>query len=77
MDLSDKALLSNSDWDPTYLSSIFDMDFHDLSELWGYGMGDSELVDVVNKVEKYCPIVEDISIEHTVLCEVVERIETE
>ena len=32
MDSND--LLSNLDWDPDVLASIFDSDFYDMNELW-------------------------------------------
>ena len=67
----------NRDWDPVYLTSIFDTDFHDCSELWDSSMDDLKLMEVVHDVERYSPLVEDISIEDDVLCSAVEEIETE
>ena len=75
MDISDSSLLSNRDWDPSYLALLFSEDFDDYSNLWNSEMSDMELVCETNKVEKYCPIVEDISIEDDVLCQEVECIE--
>ena len=77
MDVMDSALLRNRDWDPSYLSTIFDVDFNDNLDLWQSEMDDSELVSVVSHLEKYCPIVEDISIDDNELCSVVESIENE
>ena len=48
----------NCDWDPVYLVSIFDIEFHNISELWDNSMGDLELLDAVNYVERYSPIAE-------------------
>ena len=75
MDVSDRFLWQNRDWDPSYLSTIFDMDFHDFNDLWISNTQDSELVKVAEHVEKYCPIVEDISMDDTELCNAVEAIE--
>ena len=57
MEISDELLLRNIDWDPSYLSSIFDTDFSDCSELWVDNMDDSQLLQVVEKTERYSPIV--------------------
>ena len=73
MDLwHDKSFSSSFDCDP----SIFDIEFHDISELWDNSMGDLELLDAVNYVEKYSPIVEDISIEDETLFSDVEQIDS-
>ena len=34
MEVSDASLVSNRDWDPSYLQDIFDGDFHEFTELW-------------------------------------------
>ena len=57
MEVSDKCLALNRDLDPAYLSTIFDVDFHDFNELWPSPITDKELVMAGNDVEKYCPIV--------------------
>ena len=77
MEVDDCMFYRIRDWDPAYLSSIFDVDFYDYSEMWQSGMGDSELLHTVTELEKYCPIVEDISIDDEELCNAVERIESE
>ena len=80
MEVSDAYFVENRDWDPSYLSMLFSEDFNDFSELWNSNVSDMELVsqvDNVDKVEPYCPIVEDISLEDEVLCSAVERIEEE
>ena len=77
MEVSDIVFVHNLDWDPSYLQMIIDRDFFDFSELWSSDMEDRELVDYVNKLETYCPIVEDISMEDEELCQVVESIEHE
>ena len=77
MAISDSTLLSNCDWDPSYLALLFSEEFDDYSSLWKSEVSDMDLVCETNKVEKYCPIVEDISIEDDVLCQEVERIEKE
>ena len=75
MEVMDNLLSCNHDWDPAYLSTIFDMDFYEFNDLWTNSVNDSELVDVAKDVEKYCPIVEDISLNDSELCSAVESIE--
>ena len=78
MDVVDDCdFLLNRDWDPAYLEFIFARDFNDNTDLWDKSMSDLELLDVVNTVERYSPIVEDISLDDEVLCSAVEQIETE
>ena len=75
MDCGD--ILLNLDWDPCYLSSIFDEDFYDMSSLWDKQVTDSEMMEINLDRQVYCPIVEDISLEDEVLRDAVERIESE
>ena len=70
-------LLRNCDWDPSYLRQLFSQDFYEFSDFWSSNTNDKELVKEVEKVEKYCPVVEDISIEDDILCTAVEKIEEE
>ena len=77
MDISDSDFISNTDWDPSYLRAIFDEDFVEFDELWNSDIMDSELVLEANKLEKYCPITEDISLDDDTLCSAVESIEKE
>lgn len=77
MELSDSYLWTNRDWDPNYLLDIFREDFNDYSTLWKSDLSDLALVKEVEKMEKYSPIVEDISMDDTTLCYAVEQIEEE
>ena len=77
MDVSDSALVANHDWDPLYLHDIFEVDFNDLSDLWSSNISDMELIQHVECVETYSPIVEDISLDDNTLCKAVEKIEHE
>ena len=77
MEISDALLLRNTDWDPSYLKQLVSDDFYDFTELWSSNVKDTELVKEMEKVEKYSPIVEDISIDDDVLCTAVEKIEQE
>ena len=78
MDVLDYHLSRNRDWDPNYLDRILSEDFYDFSELWNTGcIKDMDLVKEVEKIERYSPIVEDISLEDDVLCSAVQRIENE
>ena len=75
MDVSDKLLWSNLD--PVYLLSVLQTDFLDFDELWVNNMSNRELLDAVNTVKRYSPIVEDISMDDVELCTAVESIEKE
>ena len=79
MDVSDKLLVTNRDWDPSYLQLLFDEDFNDHSDLWKSNVSDEQLVTETVRVEheKYQPITEDISLEDDILCSAVEKIEEE
>ena len=77
MEISDSVMLRNRDWDPSYLSDVFSQDFHDFNELWCLNVTDNQLISDVNKIEKYSPIVEDISMDDNMLCAAVEKIEEE
>ena len=77
MEVSDSTLCRNRDWDPNYLKEIFNEDFYDFTELWGTSVMDTELLKDVEQVEKYCPVVEDISLDDDTLCSAVENIEKE
>ena len=78
MDVLDYYLCHSNDWNPNYLSQILSEDFYDFSELWNSStIKDMELVQEVEKLERYCPIVEDISIDDEVLCLTVQKIEDE
>ena len=77
MEKSEVNLWANCDWDPSYLSCIFDVDFDDCSDLWISDVSDSDLLGIVTIMESYCPIVEDISMDDNELCQAVEKIEEE
>ena len=79
MEVSNRDFVENSDWDPCYLRRIFDTDFFECADLWQNSMefSDQELVQHVEGMERYQPIVEDISLEDDVLCTAVEKIEEE
>ena len=76
MDISDSVYIRNLDWDPSYLKSIFDIEFDNYSDLWCSEMDDTELVNTVTELEKYFPIVEDISLDDIDLCNAVEKVES-
>ena len=69
MGVSDDFLLRHRDWEPSYLSEILTQDFYEFS--------DTDWVREVEKVERYSPIVEEISLEDKVLCTAVENTERE
>ena len=77
MDVSDAVIWRNKDWDPSYLLDIFTEDFYNFDELWDNSLSDSDLVEGVSKMERYCPVVEDISMDDEELCKAVEQIEYE
>ena len=71
-------IFENLDCDPCYLSKLFEEDFFDMSYLWNEEyVSDSEMVKFVQEREKYCPCVEEISLDDEVLCDAVNRIESE
>ena len=74
MDLSDEYISNNRDWDPSYLCN---QDFYEFSDMWCSNITDMEIVKETEKVETYCPITEDISMDDTVLCSAVKKIEKE
>ena len=63
IEISDQFLMSNRDWDPAYLQTMFCEDFNSCSELWQSNVSDVALINKVEETERYCPITEDISIE--------------
>ena len=77
MDVADVSLIRNRDWDPGYLRTLFDEDFYEFGDLWKSNVQDEELVRESNRLEHYCPITEDISLDDNVLCEAVEHVEEE
>ena len=77
MEISDGIFVRNRDWDPSYLRDIFQEDFYEFSDLWKSSVKDVELVEEVNKVERYCPVTEDISLDDDTLCQAVENVEEE
>ena len=77
MEVTDASLVCNRDWDPSYLSSIFDVDFHDSGNISDNSISDMELVRHVESVERYSPLVEDISLDDDTLCQAVDQIERE
>ena len=78
MEVHDVSFYRNLDWDPSYLKDLFSQDFYDYPELWkSTNISDMDLVKEVETVEKYSPIVEDISLDDETLCTAVENIEEE
>ena len=77
MEISDANLVSNRDWDPCYLRELFSEDFFEFKEHWDKSISDAALNSEMEKLDKYSPIVEDITLEDEVLYNAVERIEDE
>ena len=77
MDRLDHYLMENRDWDPSYLRLMFSEDFYEFTDLWHSNVCDTELVQEMEKLDIYQPIVEDISMEDHVLLSAVEQIEKE
>ena len=79
MELSDKVLCDNHDYNPGYLALLFS-EVLMISVKCGirmFLMVNVFSVKEVNKVEAYKPIVEDISLDDDILCQAVEQIESE
>ena len=77
MEISDRYFVTNRDWDPCYLRELISEDFYEFKDLWQSNVGDVELVREVEKVDKYSPVVEDISLGDATLYNAVEEIENE
>ena len=78
MELSDRIFTVNRDWDPSYLRYVIDQDFYDFRDLWANALPDEELLRATeSSPERYCPIVEDISVDDDTLYEAVAKIEEE
>ena len=77
MEVTDASLVCNQDWDPSYLSTIFDVDFYDSGNISDTSISDMELVRHVECVERYCPTVEDISLDDDMLRQALDQIERE
>ena len=74
MEVTETSLICNKDGDPVYLQTIFDTDFYEFTDLWTTSVPDMELIRHVENVEKYCTIVENISLNDNTLCEAVDQI---
>ena len=77
MEVSDSCFITNLDWDPCYLHELFREDFFEFTELWKSNVEDSDLIKEMNKLEKYSPITEDISLDDNQLCTAIAKIEHE
>ena len=80
MELSDRIFCIDRDWDPQYLREMISQNFYEFSDLWQNGICDKELVGAVDRAmatERYCPVVEDISIDDDTLYEAVAQKERE
>ena len=59
---SDQYLIENPDWNPEYLRTLFSHDFYDMNDHWN-GTNFISDTDMCQVNEKYCPIVQDISMD--------------
>ena len=77
MDISDEVFICNRDWDPVYLSGIFDEEFFDFSDMWRSSVSDGELVSASQKVKKQISLssMDDESSDDIYLRNVVEQLE--
>ena len=76
-DLADRVFMVNYDWDPSYLRYIFSQDFFEFCELWSNGMGDQDMIWAAEASERYCPVVENISLDNDTLYYAVAQIKNE
>ena len=60
MEIPDETFILDKDWDLTYLGELFREDFYEFVYLWSSSMCDIDLVHVVEAIEKYNPLIEDI-----------------
>ena len=72
MDFED--IFDNFDWDPTYLASVFDVDFNDISNLWEHSLEDHILINVMESFEN-SNFMDEFALDDEYLHNVVEKIE--
>ena len=79
MDVSDSLLVSNLDWDPSYLITLFSDDFDDNTDMWNSSLTDGQLLHYSQQLDRemYAPVCEDISLDDDTLRDAVENIEKE
>ena len=80
MELSDRIFFTYRDWYPQYLREIVSQDFYDFTKHWQSSLADMELVEVAKKAMasgRYCPLIEDISLDDDTLYDAVTQIESE
>ena len=78
MELSDRIFTVNRDWDPSYLRYIISQDFYDFCDLWANALPNEELLRATESSPgRYCPVVEDLSVDNDTLYEAVAKIEEE
>ena len=79
MDIADRVFVTNLDWDPQYLMECVMQDFYDFTKHWQNCLSDKELIDGERPGpgSRYCPLVEDMSLDDDTLYEAVEQIEQE
>ena len=67
--------MSYCDFDPTYLQQVFADDLYEMNNLWTSNINDMDLLQEIEKIERYFPITEEISLDDKVLCSTIEQIE--
>ena len=75
MELANRVFMANRDWDPMYLRELLAQDFYEFRDLWHSTVTDMELVRAAETPQRYSPVVEDISLDDSTLCQAVEDIE--
>ena len=79
MDVPDSCFVTNRDWDPGYLSEIMLCDWYEFDDHWKSNVTDQDIVDGMKylSVDKYSPVIEDISLDDETLSKEVDRVEYE
>ena len=79
MDIPDRLFAMNRDWDPQYLRELVTQDFYEFKHLWLNSLLDMELLAATKggSNARYCPVMEDISLDGQTLYDNVEQIEYE
>ena len=75
IELADETFSTYKRLGPTYLNDSFSQAFFEINNLWSSKMSDKDLVHMVETIEKYNPLVEDISLNNATLYGAVEKIE--
>ena len=73
MEIADRMFVMNRDWDPIYLRELITQDFCDFWDLWHTTFCNMELMKAAERVDRHAPVMEDICLDATTLCQAVKK----